>query len=88
MDVGLIPIGTYEPRWFMKHAHVNPEEAVQVFKDLKLKKGFGIHFATFKDLTDEPKLKPIEDLKKALKKFGVNEDDFIAPDFGPEYIYD
>lgn len=56
IDVGLIPIGAYVPRWFMKSAHVNPEEAVKIFKDLKLKKGFGVHFATFQDLTDESKM--------------------------------
>jgi L-ascorbate metabolism protein UlaG (beta-lactamase superfamily) len=88
MEVGLLPIGAYEPRWFMKDTHVNPEEAVRIFKDLKLKKGFGIHFATFKDLTDEPKLKPVNDLKNALQKLGVNEGDFIAPEFGIAYQYD
>jgi L-ascorbate metabolism protein UlaG (beta-lactamase superfamily) len=87
MDVGLIPIGAYAPRWFMKNAHINPDEAVKIFKDLKLKKGFGVHFATFKDLTDEPKEEPAQLLKQALKKYGINEDDFIAPKFGPVYKY-
>ncbi len=88
MDVGLIPIGAYAPRWFMKDAHVNPEEAVKIFNDLKLKKGFGIHFGTFKDLTDEPRLKPIVDLKEALKKFQLSTRDFIAPKFGKEYLFE
>ena len=88
MDVGLIPIGAYAPRWFMQDAHINPEEAVKIFADLKLKKAFGIHFATFKDLTDEPRLQPIEHLKNALGKSGMNESDFIAPDFGKMYQYD
>ncbi len=88
MDVGLIPIGAYEPRWFMKDTHVNPEEAAKIFMDLNLKKALGIHFATFKDLTDEAKLKPSEDLKAALLKFSINQNDFIAPVFGKEYTYE
>jgi L-ascorbate metabolism protein UlaG (beta-lactamase superfamily) len=87
IDVGLIPIGAYEPRWFMKDAHVNPEEAVKIFLDLKLKHGFGIHFGTFKDLTDEPIDKPINDLNQALLKSKVSNKDFIAPIFGKTYNY-
>ncbi len=87
LDIGLIPIGAYEPRWFMKSAHVNPEEAVKIFKDLKLKKALGIHFATFNGLTDEPKLKPVEDLKEALKKMNIKKANFFAPDFGEEYDF-
>ena len=88
MDIGLIPIGAYAPRWFMKDAHVNPKEALKIFNDLKLKKAFGIHFGTFKDLTDEPRLKPIKDLKIALEELAMDKGDFIAPDFGREYSYD
>jgi len=87
MDVGLIPIGAYEPRSFMKNAHINPKEAVKIFQDLKLKKGFGIHFATFNGLTDEAKLKPVTDLKNELEASKVSLEDFIAPRFGPCYVY-
>ena len=72
----------------MKDTHVNPEEAAKIFMDLNLKKALGIHFATFKDLTDEAKLKPLEDLKDALLKFSINQNDFIAPVFGKEYTYE
>lgn len=88
MDIGLIPIGAYAPRWFMKNTHVSPEESVKIFKDLNLKKALGIHFGTFKDLTDEPRLKPIEDLKSSLIKNSMDKKDFIAPDFGKEYSFD
>jgi len=88
MDVGLIPIGAYKPRWFMKDAHVNPEEAVKIFQDLKLKHAIGIHFATFEGLTDEAKFQPAQDLKIALKKNELNESSFIAPEFGVEYRYE
>ena len=38
MDVASIPIGAYEPRWFMKDSHCNVEEAIQIHKDIKSKK--------------------------------------------------
>ena len=37
-DLALLPIGAYEPRWFMKEAHMNPEEAVMAYFDLNTKK--------------------------------------------------
>ena len=42
-----IPIGAYNPEWFMAESHVNPEDAIQVMLDLKLKKAFGMHWGTF-----------------------------------------
>ncbi|QGX38906.1 MBL fold metallo-hydrolase [Permianibacter aggregans] len=52
-DVALLPIGAYEPRWFMKHQHINPEEAAQAHIDLRAKHSIGMHFDTF-PLADEP----------------------------------
>ena len=70
-DLAAIPIGAYEPRDFMKSAHINPEEAVKVFSDLGAKYAIGIHWGTFK-LTLEPMKEPPERLKKALKAAGVD----------------
>jgi N-acyl-phosphatidylethanolamine-hydrolysing phospholipase D len=57
-DLSLIPIGAYEPRWFMAAAHMNPEEAVQTYRDAGGRGIFGgMHWGTFR-LTDESPLEP------------------------------
>lgn len=67
VDLAFIPIGAYEPRWFMKTQHLNPPEAVQAAKDLGAGSAMGIHFGTFK-LTDEGRYDPEKDLLKALEE--------------------
>lgn len=71
----LIPIGAYEPRWFMKLAHINPEEAVQVHRELHSMLSMGIHFNTFQ-LTDEPIDAPVQALQQALAAQGISEESF------------
>lgn len=59
VDLALVPIGAYDPRWFMKSAHMNPEEALQVVQDVGAKRAIGMHWGTFA-LTDEPMAEPGE----------------------------
>lgn len=68
--LALIPIGAYEPRWFMKFAHVNPQEAVQAHFDVRAERSLGIHFGTFQ-LTDEPREAPVEGLIAAREAAGL-----------------
>jgi len=53
IDVALMPIGAYAPRWFMSFAHMDPAQSLQAFRDLGAKSMIGMHWGTF-DLTDEP----------------------------------
>jgi len=53
VDLALIPIGAYDPPWLMKPSHVNPEEAVQVHRDLGALRSVGMHWGTF-ILSEEP----------------------------------
>ena len=69
-----IPIGAYDPEWFMAESHVNPEDAVQIMIDLEAEKAFGMHWGTFA-LTDEDTLEPPLRLEEALKS--PNSPDFI-----------
>ena len=52
LDFAILPIGAYEPRWFMKAVHMNPEDAVQAFLDLQAKYFIPMHYQTFV-LSDE-----------------------------------
>jgi len=53
IDAALLPIGAYDPAWFMEKQHMNPEQAVQAFVDLGARHFVAMHWGTFK-LTDEP----------------------------------
>ncbi|MGE5450788.1 MAG: MBL fold metallo-hydrolase [Acidobacteriota bacterium] len=76
-DVALLPIGAYEPRWFMKDQHVNPRESVQIFKDLGCKRALAVHWGTFQ-LTDEALDEPPRALSRALSAASLSPDDFKA----------
>lgn len=67
IKVGLIPIGAYKPQWFMEPMHLNPEEALQVHKDLRAQISFGMHFGTF-PLADDGMKDPENDFMKAIQK--------------------
>jgi N-acyl-phosphatidylethanolamine-hydrolysing phospholipase D len=69
-DAALLPIGAYEPRWFMRAAHMNPEEAVQAWRDLGGRGRFvAMHWGTF-ILTDEPALEPPARTRRAWAAAG------------------
>tara|TARA_Y100001970_G_C14075098_1_gene771550 strand:- start:33 stop:1058 length:1026 start_codon:yes stop_codon:yes gene_type:complete len=84
-DLAAIPIGAYEPRWFMKNFHINPEEAVQIHQEIFSKLSVGIHFGTF-ILTTEPIEEPILKLQEAINKYNLNPKEFLAIGIG-EFIF-
>jgi L-ascorbate metabolism protein UlaG (beta-lactamase superfamily) len=67
IDTAILPIAAYAPRWFMKASHINPEEAMQAFKDLKAKRFIPMHYGTF-DLSDEPLGEPEHRLKNISRQ--------------------
>ncbi len=56
-DISAIPIGAYEPEWFMRESHCNPAEAVKIHQAIRSRRSVAIHFDTF-DLADEPRDEP------------------------------
>ncbi|MBM7119109.1 MBL fold metallo-hydrolase [Archangium primigenium] len=67
LDAALLPIGAYDPEWFMSRQHMNPEEAVRAFVDLGARRFLAMHWGTFK-LTDEPLDEPPQRLDAEWKR--------------------
>ena len=76
-DAALLPIGAYEPRWFMRDQHVNPDEAVLAHLELGATLSLGMHFGTF-PLSDEGPEEPVVALAAARAARGVAEAAFPA----------
>ena len=76
--LALLPIGAYEPRWFMGPIHMDPAQAVQAHLDLGAQTSVGIHHGTFR-LTSEGQRAPAEELAAARGAAGLPEDAFQVP---------
>jgi L-ascorbate metabolism protein UlaG (beta-lactamase superfamily) len=81
IDFALLPIGAYEPRWFMKAVHMNPDEAVQAHLDLEASESIAMHFGTFQ-LTAEGIDDPVRALEQARVAHHVEPSAFRAIGFG------
>jgi hypothetical protein len=88
-----IPIGAYDPRWFMHVVHVDPDEAVQIYKDLIAAHDdvapplmLAIHWGTFR-LTDEPMEEPPRRAHSLWRKSGLDEERLWIARFGETRIF-
>ncbi len=81
IDLALLPIGAYEPRWFMRSVHMNPAEAVQAHLDLEAAASVAMHFGTFQ-LTTEGIDEPVRALEQARLAHHLEPSAFRAIGFG------
>lgn len=70
IDVALLPIGAYDPEWFMSSQHVSPEEALQAFIDLKAKYFVPMHYGSFK-LSDDTPEDALQRLETGRSELGI-----------------
>ena len=75
--LAILPIGAYEPRWFMRDQHMNPEDAVKALADCGAAQALGHHYGTFQ-LTDEAIDAPVIALDVALDQARVPREKFAA----------
>jgi L-ascorbate metabolism protein UlaG (beta-lactamase superfamily) len=70
LDAALLPIGAYDPGWFMERQYLNPEQAIRAFQALGARALVGMHWGTFK-LTDEPLDEPPQRLEAERRRLGL-----------------
>jgi L-ascorbate metabolism protein UlaG (beta-lactamase superfamily) len=70
LDVALLPVGAYDPEWFMRRQHLSPADAMQAFVDLGARRLVAMHWGTFK-LSDEPLDEPPVLLEAARRDRGI-----------------
>ncbi|WP_342736552.1 MBL fold metallo-hydrolase [Bradyrhizobium sp. B117] len=77
LRLAILPIGAYEPRWFMRDQHMNPEDAVKALADCGAEAALGHHHGTFQ-LTDEAIDAPAKALVEALDVAKIPQERFVA----------
>jgi L-ascorbate metabolism protein UlaG (beta-lactamase superfamily) len=85
-DLALLPIGAYEPRWFMRDQHMNPEDAVRAHLDLQAQTSVGTHFGCFQ-LTDEAIDDPPRELVAARERSGISPQGFQILETGETRLF-
>ncbi|MCP5016029.1 MAG: MBL fold metallo-hydrolase [Ketobacter sp.] len=86
VDLALIPIGAYAPRWFMKNNHVNPEEAIAIHNDIGATMSIGMHWSTFQ-LSAEPLDEPRQRLEALVESGALQQGRFVTLPIGETINY-
>jgi L-ascorbate metabolism protein UlaG (beta-lactamase superfamily) len=77
LRLAILPIGAYEPRWFMQDQHMNPSDAVKALADCGAAQALAHHHGTFQ-LTDEAIDAPAMALGTALDEAKISRERFVA----------
>ncbi|MFJ9819262.1 MBL fold metallo-hydrolase [Streptomyces sp. NPDC101151] len=87
IDLALMPIGAYDPRWWLSDVHCDPEEAVQATLDLGARSMSPMHWGTF-ILSAEPVLEPLTRVRAAWENAGLDREDLWDMPVGGSRVLD
>ncbi|MFC4302336.1 MBL fold metallo-hydrolase [Cohnella boryungensis] len=87
IDIALLPIGAYDPEWFMSSQHVSPEEALQAFLDVKAKYFVPMHYGAFK-LSDDTPAEALQRLEAERARLGIPEEKLLLLQHGETLRFD
>jgi len=76
-DFAALPIGAYEPRWFMRAQHVDPAEALRVHHDVRARQSLGVHWGTF-EMSDDALDEASRALAAARHEVGMDDAEFFV----------
>lgn len=85
IDIALMPIGAYEPEWFMTSQHVNPEEAIQAFLDVGAETMIPMHYGTFRLADDTPR-EALDRMESARVKHAISEERIRTLGYGETLV--
>ncbi|WP_339267237.1 MBL fold metallo-hydrolase [Paenibacillus sp. FSL R5-0470] len=85
IDIALMPIGAYEPEWFMTSQHVNPEEAIQAFLDVGAETMIPMHYGTFR-LADDTAREALDRMENARVKHAISEERIRTLGYGETLV--
>ncbi len=80
--LAILPIGSYEKRWFMKSQHMNPDDALRVHKILNARQSMGFHYGTFIEHPEQTIDAHEKDLSIGLRKYKIQPEQFWILKFG------
>ncbi len=83
--LALLPIGAFRPQWFMGPVHISPEQAVQIYDELKVGTAIGIHHSTF-HLADDGQDEPKEIIEKMRSEREDGTLNFLVPKNGDVFM--
>jgi N-acyl-phosphatidylethanolamine-hydrolysing phospholipase D len=86
LDAALMPVGLYEPRWFMQFYHMDPWEAVKAAQEMGAKVIIPQQWGVF-DLTDEPMDLPPRDYREAARAAGLGEEEALLLPHGGTWYF-
>lgn len=87
IHTALMPIGAYEPEWFMHPSHVTPEEAIQAFRDVGAKVFIPMHYGAFMLADDTPR-EALDRLEEAWSRIVSNTAELKQLELGETIKYE